>query len=102
MDVGKEYRGKYENLHYYNNKNLEFMTSDKTAETGTVNLDFSHALDYVLVMSDAEGVQAGNADGNARKSVKTGDSTTTLPYVAALIVCAGICGAIIKKKYFVK
>ena len=76
------------------------MTSDKTAETGTVNLDFSHALDYVLVMSDAEGVQAGNAD--ARKSVKTGDSTTTLPYVAALIVCAGICGAIIKKKYFVK
>ena len=100
MDAGKEYNGKYGNLYYYNNKNLEFMTSDKIAETGTVNLEFTHASDYVLVMSDTDMEQQNHQSGV--QSVQTGDETSALPYVLSIIVCLGIAGMVIKKRYSAK
>ena len=54
INVGSENFGKYANLYYYNEKDedLEFMTYGMVSDNGDVNLTFSHASDYVAIMSE--------------------------------------------------
>lgn len=51
INVGSENAGEFGNLFYYDSTGrLVFMNAGKIAEDGSVNLDFSHASDYVIVM----------------------------------------------------
>ena len=53
ISVGKEHKGKYGNLYYYNEKNeLEFVDSAVIGTNGKVSLEFTHASDYVIVIGE--------------------------------------------------
>ena len=53
IGVGSEYTGKYGNLYYHDSAGkMVFMNAGKIGADGNVSLDFSHASDYLLVMSD--------------------------------------------------
>ena len=54
INLEKKNAGYYANLFYYNvkTKELEFMTYGKINEDGSVDLDFNHASDYVIVIDD--------------------------------------------------
>ena len=71
INAGREYAGKYGNLYWYDsNERMVFVDAGVIQPNGEISLVFSHASDYVLVMSDqADGeVQPGagkpSADGN--------------------------------------
>ena len=55
MNVGAENSGKYANLYYYNETDgdLEFLSSDKVRDNGDINLLFTHASEYVAVISES-------------------------------------------------
>ena len=51
INVGSQYEGESGNLYYYNNHGkLEFIDAGQIDAAGNVNLEFSHASDYVVVI----------------------------------------------------
>lgn len=123
MNAGKEFSGKYGNLYYYDSDGkMVFMNAGKIAADGSVSLDFSHASDYVLVMSDKlmnqndtpdnlnpsestgqNGGGANNAGGsNGQNPVKTGDNAPLA--LCAVLMTAAACVFVIalKKRRFGK
>lgn len=81
-NVGKEYQGKYGNLFWYKTDGtFEFISDGKIDEDGYVDLTFTHASDYVIVMNDtpmsAADADAANAaiiaERTSAKSPKTGE-----------------------------
>ena len=54
VNVGAENSGKYANLYYYNEKTgaLEYIQAVKVNADGTVDFKFSHASEYVIVLSN--------------------------------------------------
>jgi hypothetical protein len=64
--------GLYANLFYYHpqNQQLEFMTYGKIAEDGTVELTFTHASDYAIV------IDAKPLDGSADETPTESDSNS--------------------------
>lgn len=81
-NVGKEYQGKYGNLFWYKTDGtFEFISEGKIDEDGYVDLTFTHASDYVIVMNDtpmsAADADAANAaiiaERTSAKSPKTGE-----------------------------
>ena len=115
MNAGAEYSGKYGNLYYYDSDGkMVFINAGTIDESGNVSLEFSHASDYLLVMSDKQMSQADvpdelqpqgegtGAEANTN-GVKTGDETNAVPYLVLMILCAGVVGTIVvRKKYFTK
>ena len=115
MNAGAEYSGKYGNLYYYDSDGkMVFINAGTIDESGNVSLEFSHASDYLLVMSDKQMSQADvpdefqtqgegtGAEANTN-GVKTGDETNTVPYFVLMILCAGVVGTIVVwKKHFTK
>ena len=113
IGVGTEHAGKYGNLYYHDSAGkMVFTNAGKINSDGDVSLVFSHASDYLLVMSDKEMSQAdvpgnlapgtdsgqngnvsvGNAGGNVRKSVKTGDDASVYLW---LLLCAAAIGVMV-------
>ena len=113
IGVGTEHAGKYGNLYYHDSAGkMVFTNAGKINSDGDVSLVFSHASDYLLVMSDKEmsqadvpgnlapgtdsgqngNVSAGNAGGNVRKSVKTGDDASVYLW---LLLCAAAIGVMV-------
>lgn len=81
-NVGKEYQGKYGNLFWYKTDGtFEFISDGKIDEKGNVDLTFTHASDYVIVMNDtpmsAADADAANAaiiaERTSARSPKTGE-----------------------------
>lgn len=53
VNVGNQYAGQFGNLYYYDSNNkLIFQNAGLINSDGSVTLDFSHASDYVVVMSE--------------------------------------------------
>jgi len=54
LNVGEENFGKYANLYYYNkdDEDLEFLCYDTVKKNGEIDLIFTHASEYVAIMSD--------------------------------------------------
>ena len=80
INVDSANAGSYANLFYYNESvgGLEFITADRINEDGTAELTFTHASDYVIVVSDnvmGDPAAAGNSAQGAR-SPKTGEFDT--------------------------
>ena len=87
INVGKDNEGQYGNLYYYDsNGKLVFMNAGKIDENGNVSLWFSHASEYVVVISDKPVV----AD--------TSDNTNIYFYVIMLVVGTGLMLVSLKKK----
>ncbi len=103
INVGAENSGKYANLYYYNEKTgaLEYVQALKVNADGTVDFKFSHASDYVIVLSDADMKPAASTTPNAtpvvtaEKQVKTGDNTP----IACMVVLLFVAGAAVVVLY---
>lgn len=122
LNVGSQYAGKYGNLYYYDSDGkMVYISSGKVAGDGNVSLTFSHASDYVIVLSNTKTIDNGDGQtgiintstntGTSQKpagtnvskttdTVKTGDTAPVLPLVivmgAAVVIIAGI--VIVKKR----
>lgn len=111
IGVGAEHAGKYGNLYYHDSAGkMVFVNAEKIDANGDVSLTFSHASDYLLVISDKEMSQADvpvnlmpetglgqsgsgasdNADGNVQKSPKTGDNAMIYLWLLMSMAAAGI------------
>ena len=97
--VGTQYNGKYANLYYYNEKtgSLEYVKAVKVNADGAVEYEFTHASDYVIVMSNADMKPADAAPATPPtanptpadqkgSSVATGDKTPIAQTAAILII----------------
>ena len=97
--VGTQYNGKYANLYYYNEKtgSLEYVKAVKVNADGAVEYEFTHASDYVIVMSNADMKPADAAPATPPtanptpadqkgSSIATGDKTPIAQTAAILII----------------
>lgn len=112
IGVGSEYAGKYGNLYYHDSAGkMVFINAGQINSEGNVSLEFSHASDYLLVMSaqamsqtdvpenlmpagmDQNGTtSASNTNNNVTRSPRTGDYTMVYPW---LLLCAAAMGIMI-------
>ena len=98
VEIGKENAGKFGNLYYYDSDGkLVFMNAGQIAADGSVNLSFSHASDYVIVIGEnmtpakdaaiPTNTNAASASKpQAKKSAKTGDSNNSVMFMAVLML----------------
>lgn len=113
VNVGKENAGQFGNLYYYDSDGrLVFMNAGKIAEDGSVNLSFSHASDYVIVIGkDMTAKENGSSmtsktdnkttnKSNDKKAVKTGDQSNIVMISVVLLLSVACITALvlIKKK----
>ena len=96
--------GLYANLFYYNEQTgkLEFVSAGLIDEDGNVELEFTHASDYTVVI-DAAVMDGGNKDSiNTTKDNANAEDNTTIPasnadnaksdaWNPAIIIIIGIC-----------
>ncbi|MBS5520806.1 MAG: hypothetical protein KHX56_00890 [Clostridiales bacterium] len=116
MNAGAEYAGQYGNLYYYDSDGkLVFMNAGAIGADGNVSLDFSHASDYVLVISEqvmnpgngsggqeTSGGNGQNLNTQSQETPKTGDTTPLAMIIVIMAVCAGIGVIAVKKRFFTK
>ena len=119
--TGKNAEGKYANLFYFNNGEFEFMESSKV-EKGYADFSFTHASDYVVVISEAamsavpevkaEAAEAETSGKNEAASGNTGNTasdsnvdaagSSRLPIIliiiAALVVGGIAIGVVVMRK----
>ena len=107
--MGEEYAGKYGNLFYHDSEGrMTFIDAGTIRPDGMVTLGFSHASDYVVVMSNEEMSQSkvpselqptgnkgdsdgsSNGSGSVRKSAKTGDSSNIMMLILCSIFAMGV------------
>lgn len=113
INVGSENAGKFGNLYYYDSDGrMVFRNAGSINTDGSVTLSFSHASDYVVVISDKKMSQAdvpadlqpvkdsgSNSQNTGKGSVQTGDVAPIIPTVIVLILAAAvIAGVIVVKK----
>ena len=77
VNVDKKNAGKYANLFYFNPKTetMEFICSAPVKEDGTTDLTFTHASDYVIVVSDATMSEADNTSLEDVQGAESGDTS---------------------------
>ncbi len=109
VKMGEEYAGKYGNLFYHDSEGrMTFIDAGTIRPDGMVTLGFSHASDYVVVMSNEEMSQSkvpselqptgnkgdsdgsSNGSGSVRKSAKTGDSSNIMMLILCSIFAMGV------------
>lgn len=108
IGVGSEYSGKYGNLYYHDSAGkMVFVNAGQIDANGYVSLEFSHASNYLLVMSDQAMSQAevpanltptgtdqggtqSAANTGIRKSAKTGDYTMMYLWLFLCVAAMGI------------
>ena len=80
LNIGKEYKGKYGNLYYYDNDGkLVFMNAGEIDANGNVAVSFSHASEYVIVVGDKAATPDNNNDkieNNDKTDNKTDNNKT--------------------------
>lgn len=122
LNLGAQYEGKYGNLYYYDSDGrMVFMNAGMISEDGSVSLDFSHASEYAIVISDepmkdtvvenpdpGKGAQnevddtdeANDTTGDGTVA-ETGDNANVLPAAVLAVVAAAViigCVTIRKKR----
>ncbi len=105
INVGAENSGKYANLYYYNEKTgaLEYVQALKVNADGTVDFKFSHASEYVIVLSNTDMKPAASTTPNAtpvvtaEKKLKTGDNTP-IAYTVVLLFVAGAAVVVLYRR----
>lgn len=79
IKAGAAYSGLFGNLYYYNKQQkLEFAGSDLVKDDGFVELEFTHASDYVIVFSETDGaLEIADAEENAKETDELSDTDKT-------------------------
>lgn len=119
IGIGAEYSGSYGNLYYHDSAGkMVFINAGMIDSSGNVKLTFSHASDYLIVISDrmmsqtdvpgglmpagttgqSQNGSLSAADADAGKSVKTGDSDSLWLWVLSGIFAIGIFMYHLKRK----
>lgn len=112
FNIGSQYAGKYGNLYYYDSDGkMVFISSGVIGEDGEVSLNFSHASDYVVVISQEKMSQAdvpeeinpsesaGNQSGSQQEAPATEDVNPILPLTVLMLLAGGAAlGAALKLK----
>ena len=88
--------GLYANLFYYNEQTgeLEFISAGQIDPDGNVELVFTHASDYTIVVDTRVMSDNGQADNKADETIpapKTGYSTSKYAWNNTIIIIIGIC-----------
>ena len=88
--------GLYANLFYYNEQTgeLEFICAGQIDSDGNVELVFTHASDYTIVVDTKIMSDNGQADNKADETIpasKTDDSTSKYTWNNTIIIIIGIC-----------
>ena len=88
--------GLYANLFYYNEQTgeLEFISAGQIDPDGNVELVFTHASDYTIVVDTRIMSDNGQADNKSDETIpapKTDDSTSKYAWNNAIIIIIGIC-----------
>ena len=88
--------GLYANLFYYNEQTgeLEFICAGQIDSDGNVELVFTHASDYTIVVDTRVMSDNGQADNKADETIpapKTGYSTSKYAWNNTIIIIIGIC-----------
>ena len=88
--------GLYANLFYYNEQTgeLEFISAGQIDAEGNVELVFTHASDYTIVVDTRIMSDNGQADNKADETIpapKTDDSTSKYAWNNTIIIIIGIC-----------
>ena len=102
--AGKEYTGQYGNIFWYTDDKMVFIDSSKVVEDGYVSFTFTHASDYVIVMSE-QAMSAADIPAELRAEdqgglPKTGDHSDVLLYVVLMAAAAaGIVVALRRMRY---
>jgi hypothetical protein len=86
FNVGSANAGKYVNLYYYNKNNeLEYQNSGIVDAKGDTSVVFSHASEYVAIISDTVPVTVNSTSAT---SPVTADFTSAVPYVVLMLSAA--------------
>ena len=88
--------GLYANLFYYNEQTgeLEFISAGQIDADGNVELEFTHASDYTIVVDARIMSDNGQADNKSDETIpapKTDDSTSKYAWNNTIIIIIGIC-----------
>lgn len=88
--------GLYANLFYYNEQtgDLEFISAGQIDSDGNVELVFTHASDYTIVVDAkimSDNAQADNKSDETIPAPKTDDSTSKYAWNNTIIIIIGIC-----------
>lgn len=88
--------GLYANLFYYNEQTgeLEFISAGQIDPDGNVELVFTHASDYTIVVDTKIMSDNGQADNKSDETIpapKTDDSTSKYAWNNTIIIIIGIC-----------
>ena len=88
--------GLYANLFYYNEQTgeLEFISAGQIDSDGNVELVFTHASDYTIVVDTRIMSDNGQADNKSDETIpapKTDDSTSKYAWNNTIIIIIGIC-----------
>ena len=88
--------GLYANLFYYNEQTgeLEFISAGQIDSDGNVELVFTHASDYTIVIDTRIMSDNGQADNKADETIpasKTDNSTSKYAWNNTIIIIIGIC-----------
>ena len=88
--------GMYANLFYYNEQTgeLEFINAGQIDPDGNVELVFTHASDYTIVVDAKIMSDNGQADNKSDETIpapKTDDSTSKYAWNNTIIIIIGIC-----------
>ncbi|MFA5657722.1 MAG: hypothetical protein WC900_00365, partial [Oscillospiraceae bacterium] len=98
VDLGSANSGKFASLFYYNpeTKQFEYVSAAKIGSDGKTDLDFTHASDYVVVISN----EAMTAPIAQIPDTSEGDNPTTgeKSLSAAAIITAALLTAVLLKR----
>ena len=96
LSIGTDYSGKVANLYYYNEKTgkFEYYQAVQAKEDGTVDFEFSHASDYVIVLNDTDMSQTTSS---VIASPKTSDNTPIAAAVMLLLFGCALMGTAYRK-----
>lgn len=96
LSVGTDHSGKTANLYYYNETTgkFEYYQAVQVKEDGTVDFEFSHASDYVIVLNDTDMSQT---TGSVIASPKTSDNTPIAAAVILLLFGCALMGTAYRK-----
>lgn len=112
VNVGSEHSGQFGNLYYHDSDGkMVFINAGKIQPDGNVSLEFSHASDYVIVMSDKEMSQSDvpaeisptqkkEQSVSPKQSPKTGDGANIAYWMVLGMIALGVCGLFGRKKFY--
>jgi hypothetical protein len=91
FDVGSANAGKYVNLYYYNaDKQLEYQNSGIVDKNGNTSLSFSHASEYVAIISDTKASATSAVKTTSATSPITADAAMTVPFILLMFAAAAV------------